>query len=78
MDAWLRHLRSPVAERMDEQLRESLATVAELNRPLAAGADGVEEARAAYAVCHAMELLIKVDVASALGVTLTFSPVDGD
>ena len=78
LDDWLRHLRSPVEERMDEQLRETLAAVAELDRPPAAGVDGAERARAAYAVCHATELLIKVDVASALGVTLTFSPVDGD
>lgn len=77
VDDWLRHLGSPAAERMHAQLREALAGVVRLDRP-EEGDAAVERARAAYADCHALELLIKVDVASALGVTLMFSPVDGD
>jgi hypothetical protein len=34
--------------------------------------------QAAFEKAHALEILFKVDVASALGVTLTFTSGDGD
>lgn len=78
LDDWLRHLGSSSADQMDASLHEALAAVAGLDRPLAEGDDAAERGRTAYARCHALELVIKVDVASAMGVTLMFSPVDGD
>jgi predicted lipoprotein len=40
--------------------------------------DRRESVQRAYAAVHDLEVLFKVDVASALGVTITFTSGDGD
>lgn len=70
----LKNLGSSAGERLKLQMENAIVKVKELE----ASEKQREKATAAYEACRQVELLIKVDAASALGVTMTFSPIDGD
>lgn len=78
LDDLLRQVNPSAAQRVDEGLKKALSALALVDEPLKPGESLAEKARAAYEASRAVEVLIKVDVTSALGVTLTFSPIDGD
>jgi uncharacterized protein len=79
LDDYLRHLGCPAADRFDQEYGNILAAVSELERHSeSASREKLDQARSVYSSCHALELVIKVDLTSALGVTLTYSSIDGD
>lgn len=78
LDDLLRQVNPSAAQRMDDGLKQALSALAVLDEPLKPGETLADKARVAYEASRAVEVLIKVDVTSALGVTLTFSPIDGD
>lgn len=79
LDDYLRSMGSPVADRFEEGFRNVFASLHDLDRHVEyASREKLDKARTVYSTCHALELIIKVDLTSSLGVTLTFSPIDGD
>lgn len=72
----LKSFGAPAGERLGQQIPIAAAKLKELEA--ASGEKRQELATGTYDACRKVELLIKVDAASALGVTLTFSPIDGD
>ena len=79
IDDYLRLLKSPAAGRMDAQFQKTIDAVQRLGGPLeqamAAHPDAVKRA---HEECRALEIMLKTEVASTLGVTLTFKARDGD
>ena len=79
LDDAMKQVNAPAQKRLDEQFDAAVAAVRAIAKPLE---QAVSEDRAvvqrAYEKTHALEILFKVDLASALGVTLTFSSADGD
>jgi predicted lipoprotein len=75
----VQQVNAPLAKRISDQFDETIAATRAIGAPLD---DAVVNNHAALqAACdkaHALEILLKVDLVSALGVTLTFSSVDGD
>jgi uncharacterized protein len=72
-------LNDPLEKRVQEQFEAALAAARAVAGPLEqAAVDRRASLQNAYDQVHALEILLKVDVASALGVTLTFSSTDGD
>jgi predicted lipoprotein len=79
LEEYLRHLNASLAARLNAQFESALSGVQAIGGPLEqAAVDKRPLLQAAYEKTHALEILFKVDVASALGVTLTFSSNDGD
>jgi len=79
IDDYLQQLRPPVARRIDAQFQRAIDAVKAIAGPLEDSADGVERAvRRAHDECRALEIMMKTEVASTLGVTLTFKSTDGD
>jgi predicted lipoprotein len=79
LDDYLRTLNPSAAERVRTQFRKTIAAVAAIGMPL----DQVTPAShyliaKAHEEARALEIILKVEVASALGVTLTFRSIDGD
>ena len=79
LDNAVKQVNVPAQKRLDEQFDAAISAVRAIAKPLE---QAVSEDRAAvqraYEGSHALEILFKVDLASALGVTLTFSSADGD
>jgi predicted lipoprotein len=75
----LRQLQSPVAARIEAQFRVALKSLDALGAPLekALLTDRAAVNRA-YDECKKLEVMLKVEMASAFGVTLTFNSTDGD
>lgn len=75
----LKQVNAPMADRIQQQFDAAVDATKQIAEPLE---QAVVDKRAAIndAVdkTHALELLIKVDLASALGVTITFTSGDGD
>jgi hypothetical protein len=73
------HLNPAVAARVQEKLTAALAAAREIGEPLERAAvdkrDGIQNA---VDRAHEVEILFKVDLASALGVTITFTSGDAD
>jgi uncharacterized protein len=79
LDDYLTQLKAPTARRVDMQFQKSIEAVRALGAPLEKAIDTRERAvRQAHEECRALEVLLKVEVASTLGVTLTFKSTDGD
>jgi predicted lipoprotein len=79
LEAYLKHLNAPLAERSQGMFETAIAAVQATGAPLE---DVVPDNRAtvdnAYQKTRALEVLCKTDLASALGVTITFTSGDGD
>ena len=79
IDDYLRGLNEPLVARVEQRFQTAIAAVQSINLPLeVAVTDRRESVQRAYAAVHDLEVLFKVDVASALGVTITFTSGDGD
>jgi predicted lipoprotein len=79
LDDAVKRLNAPAERRVEEQFEAAIAAVRAIGMPLEqAVADNRAAIQTAYDKTHALEILFKVDVASTLGVTLTFSSADGD
>jgi predicted lipoprotein len=79
LDDYLGSLKLQTAHRVDAQFRKAIDAVRAIDGPLEQVAGRREAAIArAHDECRALEILIKVEVASTLGVTLTFRSTDGD
>jgi predicted lipoprotein len=79
LDDSLQRLNAPLDQRIKDQFQATLAATSAIGSSLEqAAADHRATVEAAYAKLRELEVLIKVDLASALGVTITFSSNDGD
>jgi predicted lipoprotein len=79
LDDYLGRLNGATARRLDAQFRKAILAVQSIDGPL----DQTVTTRAqviadAHDACRALEILLKVEVVSTLGVTLTFKSIDGD
>jgi predicted lipoprotein len=75
----LKQVNGPVAKRIDDQFDAALAAIKAVGEPLnQAVTDKRDAVKAASDKVKALEILFKVDLASALGVTITFVSGDGD
>ena len=79
LDDAVKRINPSLEKRVDEHFEAAIGAVRALAMPLETAA--TQNRAGLQAACdktHALELLLKVDVASALGVTLTFTATDGD
>ena len=79
IDDYLRQLNPALHQRVEQQFNETLAALQSVGAPLEqAVMTRKESLQGAHRAVRDLELLFKVDLASALGVTITFSSNDGD
>ena len=79
LDDYLRTVNAPTAGRVTTQFRKTIAAVKAIGVPLDQATPATHALIAqAHEESRALEILLKTDAASALGVTLTFLSVDGD
>jgi uncharacterized protein len=79
LDDYLTQLKSPTARRVDAQFQRAIDAVQAIDSPLEEAIGLRDRAvKLAHDECRALEILLKVEVASTLGVTLTFKSTDGD
>ena len=79
VDDYLGRVNAATAHRVDAQFRKALLAVQAIDVPLELAATSREQALAdARDACRALEILLKVEVVSTLGVTITFKSTDGD
>lgn len=74
LDDYLRSRHLPATDQIEQLFSESIESVS----ALAISKDRLDASRNAAGNCHNLELAIKVELMSALGVTLSFSSIDGD
>jgi predicted lipoprotein len=79
LDDYLTELKSPTGKRIDAQFQRAIDAVQALGGPLEQAIQQNPLAvKRAYDECRALEIMMKTEVVSALGVTLTFKSKDGD
>lgn len=79
LSAAVSQLNPALAKRVQDQFTAALGASREVGAPLEqAAVDKRDTVQKAVDQVHALEILFKVDVASALGVTITFTSGDGD
>jgi predicted lipoprotein len=79
IDDYLAQLKASTARRVDAQFLKAIDAVQAIDGPLEAMATTrLQAIQRAHDECRALEILLKVEVASTLGVTLTFKSADGD
>jgi predicted lipoprotein len=79
LDGYVKQLNAPLAERLTRQFDAAIAACQAIGAPLEKVVpDNRVAVERAYEQTHALEVLCKTDLASALGVTLTFSGNDND
>jgi predicted lipoprotein len=79
LDDAVKNLNPALAQRTGEQLDAAIAATRAISVPLEqAMMDNRAAIQNACDKTHALEILFKVDLASALGVTITFTSGDGD
>jgi predicted lipoprotein len=79
IEGYLRTLNAPLAAKTEQAFKQATAALAAVTLPVEEAVTAQkQQAEAAYQAVHQLELLLKVDVASALGVTITFTSGDGD
>lgn len=79
LDDYLRTLNPATAERVRTQFRKTIAAVTAIGMPFdQATASSHALIATAHEEARALEIVLKVEVASVLGVTLTFRSIDGD
>ncbi len=79
LDDYLRQLNAPAARRIEAQFQKAIAAVKAIDGPV----ERVVVANPQIVVrahdeCRALEIMMKTEVVSTLGVTLTFKSTDGD
>lgn len=74
LESYLRAIGSSTPDRLTEKFREVERTASELS----SAANREEAVRTAAGTCHNLEVAIKVEMVSALGIALSFSSLDGD
>jgi len=79
MDDYLRALNPTLETRVDRQFQKAIAALQAVDAPLEEAADDRKAfVQRAYEAIRDLEILFKVDLASALGVTIMFNSNDGD
>src|SRR5262245_2623092 len=79
IDDYLKTLNPASARRVDTQFQKTIDAVRAIGVPLEQAVETRQKAvELAHNECRALELLLKVEVTSTLGVTLTFKSTDGD
>jgi predicted lipoprotein len=79
IDDYLQQIAPGTARRVDAQFQKTLAAVRAIAAPLdQATASNTESIERAEEACRALEVLLKTEAVSSLGVTLTFKSKDGD
>jgi predicted lipoprotein len=79
LDDYLAQVAPAIARRVADQFARATAAIQAIDRPLEIAIGGQAGAvERAQAECRALEILLKTEVAAALGVTLTFKATDGD
>jgi len=79
LDDYLRDLNSTLESRVERQFQTALTALQAVDVPLEEAVTGRKElVQRAYEAVRDLEILFKVDVASALGVTIIFKSDDGD
>lgn len=79
VDDYLRLLKSPTAGRAEAQFQRAIDAVRLLDGPLEDAIVAHEDlVKRAHEECRLLEIMLKTEVASSLGVTLTFKARDGD
>jgi hypothetical protein len=79
LDGYVRSLSEPVATRLKQSFEASIAILQDLGVPLEQLLpDKTASVQKAYEQTRQLEVLLKTDLASVLGVTLTFNSTDGD
>jgi predicted lipoprotein len=79
LDDYLRNLNPALETRVTQQFQKAVTALRSIDAPLeVAVTNGRASVEAAHKAVHDLEILFKVDVASALGVTITFNSNDGD
>jgi len=80
LEGCVRHVNPTLADRLRRQFETAVSAVSSISIPLEVAAAGINRPalQSAYEKTRALEVAFKVDVASALGVTLTFTSGDGD
>jgi predicted lipoprotein len=79
VDDYLRMLKSPAAGRAETQFQNAIDAVRLLDGPLEDAIVAREDAvKRAHEECRLLEIMLKTEIASSLGVTLTFKARDGD
>jgi predicted lipoprotein len=79
LDDYLRQLNAATARRVEAQFQKAIAAVQAIGGPVElAVAANPDQVRRAHDECRALEIMLKTEVVSSLGVTLTFKATDGD
>ena len=79
IEGYLKRLNAPLAERLAKQFEATVNAAETIGSPLEqAAVDNRLALQRAYETTRALEILLKTDLTSALGVTLTFTSNDGD
>src|SRR5262245_14711452 len=79
LDDYLTQVKSSTAKRVDAQFAKAIEAVQAIDGPLEAMASTrLQAIQRAHDECRALEVLLKTEVVSTLGVTLTFKSTDGD
>ena len=79
LDDYVRGLNPALETRVEQQFQKALSALQAIEPPFeVALTDRKESVQLAFEAAHGLEILLKVDLASALGVTITFSSNDGD
>lgn len=79
IDDYLRELNRSLESRVEQQFQKALSALQAIDAPLEeAVTERKESVQLAYQTVRDLEILFKVDLASALGVTITFNSNDGD
>ncbi len=79
LDDYARGLNPALETRVEQQFQKALSALQAIEPPFeVALTDRKESVQLAFEAVHGLEILLKVDLASALGVTITFISNDGD
>ena len=79
LDDYLRALNPALETRIEQQFQKAITALEAVESPIEeAVGDRKEFVQRAYAAIRDLEILFKVDLASALGVTIMFNSGDGD
>jgi len=78
MGNYTRRINAPLADRLTKHYESTLTSIAGLARLPADQPLDSRQAAECFEYCNALDVLFKVDLASSLGVTLTFISTDGD
>ncbi|BCU79276.1 imelysin family protein [Luteolibacter sp. LG18] len=78
MGAHVKKFNPELAARLDQRFQETIAALSKLEKPLESQGPDTSALMESTRQCNQLAVLLKVDLASSLGVTLTFISTDGD